>query len=212
LIGQAPSKRTVEAEKFVLLGPQGQELGVLDGLGTGAALKLYDSQHRARIALTTADVGDLKGVVVLRSNGQVGATFGVADNDNSYVQLADKRGRPRAVLEVTDERTAISLHDEQARPRAVLDVTDDGPSISLHDEQARPRADLEVTDRGPRMRMWDSNSVIRAAVGINSDNLPVVSVTAAADPKKGSVVIAADANGGAVLITGPDGKSRNVVR
>lgn len=60
--------------------------------------------------------------------------------------------------------------------------------------------------------MWDSDSVVRAAVGINNDNVPTVSVTTAADPKRGGVVIAADAKGGAILITGPDGRSRNVVR
>jgi hypothetical protein len=59
--------------------------------------------------------------------------------------------------------------------------------------------------------MWDSNSLVRAAVGISNDNVPTVTVSAA-DPKKGSVIIAADAKGGGVLITGPDGKSRNVVR
>jgi hypothetical protein len=138
LIGQTPSKRTLEAEKFILRGPQGQELATLDGLGSGAALTLYDTQHRVRVALTTADVGNLKGVVVFGSNGQVGASFGVADNDNSYVQLANKQGRPLAILEVKDEGATVTLADEQGRPRAVFDVTGEGPSISLHDEQARP--------------------------------------------------------------------------
>jgi len=181
LIGQTPSKRTLEAEKFILRGPQGQELATLDGLGTGAALTLYDSKHRVRVALTTADAANFKGAVVFRSNGQVGASFGVADNDDSYVQLADKQGRPGAILEVKDEGATVTLADKQGRPRAVFDVTDEGPSISLHDEQARPRADLELTDRGPRMRMWDSNSVVRAAVGISNDNVSTVSVTTAAD-------------------------------
>jgi hypothetical protein len=94
----------------------------------------------------------------------------------------------------------------------MLGVTDEGPSISLGDEQSRPRAGLELTSQGPRMRMWDSNSVVRASVGITADNVPVVTVASAGDPKKGSVVIAADAKGGGVLITGPDGRSRNVVR
>ncbi len=211
LVGQTPSRRTLEAEKFILRGPQGQELATLDGLGSGAALTLYDTRHRVRAALTTADIGSLNGVVVFRSNGQVGASFGVADNDNSYVQLADKQGRPGAILEVKDEGATVTIADKQGRPRAVLDVTGEGPSISLHDEQARPRAGLELTDRGPRLAMWDSNSVMRAAVGVKNDNVPVVTVSTA-DPKKGSVVIAADDKGGAVLITGPDGRSRNVVR
>jgi hypothetical protein len=62
------------------------------------------------------------------------------------------------------------------------------------------------------MVMWDSNSVMRAAVGVKSDNVPMVTVSTGADPKKGSVVIAAYAKGGAVVITGSDGRPRNVVR
>jgi hypothetical protein len=212
LIGQTPPNRTLEAEKFILRGPQGQELASLEGLGTGAALKLYDSQHRVRVALTTADGANLKGVGVFRSNGQVGASFGVGDDDSPYVQLADKQGRPGALLQLADEGPTVSLMDNQGRPRAIFDVTGEGPNISLHDEQTRPRADFEVTDKGPRMRMWDSNSVTRVAVGISDRDVPGVTVTSSTDPKRGSVVIAADAKGGGILITGPDGRSRNVVR
>lgn len=149
LIGQTPSKRTLEGEKFILRGPRGEELATLDGLGTGAALTLYDGQHRVRVALTTADAGNLKGVAVFGSNGRVAASFGVADNDDSQIQLVDKQGHPGAILEVTDQGPAATFADKQGRPRAVLDVTGEGPSISLHDELARPRADLELTDRGP---------------------------------------------------------------
>src|SRR5580693_6475854 len=100
LIGQTASKRTVEAEKFVLRGPQGQELAILDGLGTGASLTLYDGQHRVRVALTTADVGNLKGLAVFSSKGQVNASLGVGDNDGPFVQLVDKQGNLGALLEV----------------------------------------------------------------------------------------------------------------
>jgi len=72
---QDSSKRTVEAEEFILRGPQGQELAKLGQLGTGAGLTLYDNQHRARVFLTTAD-GIGKRIVTFRSNGQVGASLG----------------------------------------------------------------------------------------------------------------------------------------
>jgi hypothetical protein len=212
LIGQSPSNRTLEAEKFILRGPQGQELAILDGLGTGAALKLYDGQHRVRVVLTTADAGNLKGLAVFRSNGQVDASLGVADNDNPFVQLVDKQGNLGALLEVADDGPSLALSDKQGQPRAILIVNGEGPSISLHDEQGRPRTDLELSDGGPRMRMWDSNSVVRAAVGIGKGDVPGITVSTGADPKKGSVIIAADAKGGGVLITGPDGRSRNIMR
>jgi hypothetical protein len=59
--------------------------------------------------------------------------------------------------------------------------------------------------------MRDSTSTIRAVVAIHNE-APVLSLSAGPDPTKGSVVISAGAKGGGVLITGADGKSRNVMR
>jgi len=96
--GQDSSKRTVEAEEFIPRGPQGQELAKLGQMGTGAGLMLYDNQHLARVFLTTAD-GVGKRIVTFRSNGQVGASLGVGDNDNPFVALSDKSGKPIVVLD-----------------------------------------------------------------------------------------------------------------
>jgi hypothetical protein len=210
LVAQTPSKRIVEAEEFILRGPQGQELAKLDGMGTGAALWLYDNQHRARVALTTADGFDHKGVAVFRSTGQVAATFGVDDGDDPRIDLDDKTGRSIAFLGLTNGDPTLVFTDKEARPRAMLYVRDVGPSISLLDEQAKPKADLEVTDQGPKMRMWDSNSIMRVAMGVTRDGVSGVTITSGVDPKKGSVFIGADTKGGDVFITGPDGQPRNV--
>jgi hypothetical protein len=61
------------------------------------------------------------------------------------------------------------------------------------------------------MRMWDSNSVIRAVVAIHNE-VPMLTLGTGVDPRMGSVIISSDAKGGGILITGPDGKSRSVVR
>jgi len=166
LIAQAPSKRTVEAEQFILRGPKGQELATLDGEATGATLILFDSHHRGRIAL-------------LSSDAESGAGFFGTDQKSA------------ASIEVNDKNQ---------------------PVVELRDEQGRTRADFGITDKGPVMQMWDANSKIRAAVAIHSE-VPIVTVDAGTDPRKGSVIMSTDAKGGGVLmITGPDGKSRNVTR
>jgi hypothetical protein len=213
LLAQAPSKRIVEAEEFILRGPQGQELAKLDGSGTGAVLSLYDSQHRVRIALTSADVGNLKGIAAFRSNGQVGAKFGVEDNDNSSLELRDARGSAVALLQLSGEGPSFILTDNDMRPpRAVLVVHNEVAGFSLQDEKGRQRTSLELTDMGPKLRFWDANGVGRAGIGIDSSNVPVISVTTGSDPKEGSVVIASDEKGGGVLITDANGNSRNVIR
>jgi hypothetical protein len=171
LIGQTPSKRTLEAEKFILRGPQGQELATLDAEGTGALLLLYDSQHRPRVSLVSSD------------------------------------GESGAAIMGTDLKSAASI-EVNAKNR---------PVVELQDEQGRTRADFAITDQGPAMRMWDSNSNMRAAVAIHNE-VPMVTVSAGSDPRKGSVVIGAGAGdwgvskGGHILITGPDGKARDVMK
>jgi len=165
LFGQAPAKRIVEAEKFILRGPQGQELAFLDGEGTGAILTLFDSKHRARIAIESSD-GE-SGVVAFGSDLKAGAS-----------------------IEVND---------------------DNQPVVSLIDGQGRARTEVAVKDNGPAIRMWDSNSIARVAMAVDKD-VPVISMQSGSDISKGSVIVTADAKGGNVLITGSDGKPRNVLR
>jgi len=124
---QDSSKRTVEAEEFILRGPQGQELAKLGQLGTGAGLTLYDNQHRARVFLTTAD-GIGKRIVTFRSNGQVGASLGVGDNDNPFVELSDKSGKPIVILEHGDDGPMLAFADKEQHPRMALNVDNTGPS------------------------------------------------------------------------------------
>jgi hypothetical protein len=166
LFGQAPAKRIVEAEEFILRGPQGQELASLDSEATGAFLMLFDSKHRARIVLQSSD-GE-SGVGVLGTDPKAGV--GIEVNDNNK------------------------------------------PVVSLLDEQGRTRAELAIMDNGPAIRMRDSSSNVRAAMSVSKD-VPIITVYSGPDPGKGSVIVTAGVKeGGAVLITGSDGKARNVER
>jgi hypothetical protein len=165
LIGQTGSKRVVEAGEFILRGPQGQELATLDSFGTGAALTLYDSKHRVRIAVTTHE----------------------------------------------DTEPGVIVYDSNAKSSAVMGVSNNNPFVQLQDQQERTRADIALTPEGPAVRMWDSASVMRAAITIHNE-VPMVTVASGADSKKGGVILAGDNSGGHVMITGTDGKARNVMR
>jgi hypothetical protein len=194
LIGQTPSRRTVEAEEFILRGPQGQELATLDGAGTGAALALYDSQHRLRL--------------VLRSDASFSAINLLDSGERVHIALlsSDAHG-PAAVLTGSDLKSSASV--------AVLN---NSPNIQLHDDEGRIRADFGLTELGPLMRVYDSHSDTRAAFGI-SEEVPMVTVGGPAG--KGGVMMSAGGTGkgstkrvmgGIIIVTGPDGKSRNVTR
>lgn len=126
--------------------------------------------------------------------------------------LFDNHHRARFVVLSADDSSGAAFLGTDQKSAASIEVNDENrPVISLSDERGKTRADLVIAKQGPAMRLWDSNSSIRAVVGIDN-NLPVVTVSSGPDPKKGSVIIGSDAKGGSVLITGPDGKSRNLVR
>jgi hypothetical protein len=188
LIGQAPSRRTLEAEEFILRGPQGQELATLDATGTGAALALYDSQHHLKMVLRS---DTLLSAITLLDSGQKGQI---------------------ALLSSDDDGPALVLRGSDLKRIAMIGVPRTGPNVQLHDEQGRIRAEFGMTEFGPAMRMWDSNSDTRAVVAI-SDEIPMISVAGPA--RKGGVMMAAGGpwpgaltkKGGDLIITKPDGKT-----
>ena len=87
LAAQTAPMRTVEAERFILRGAQGNELASLSGDDTGAALTLYDGQHQQRATLRSgSEVSGLsidnaqKGSVVVGSSSE-GSILSVQGND-----------------------------------------------------------------------------------------------------------------------------------
>jgi hypothetical protein len=188
LIGQTPTRRTLEAEEFILRGPQGQELATLDGAGTGAALALYDSQHHLRM--------------VLRSDTRFSAINLLDSNEKGHVM----------VLSSDAEGPAMALTGTDLKSSANVSVLNNSPNVQLHDVQERIRAEFGMTELGPAMRMYDSNSNTRAVVAL-ANEVPMVGVNG--PDGKGGVIMAAGGTGpgtlarkgGDLIITKPDGKT-----
>ena len=95
----------------------------------------------------------------------------MGDNDNPFVELSDKSGKPIVILELGDDGPMLAFADKEQHPRMALNVDNTGPSITLHDERSQqPRASFELSDQsGPAVRMWDSSSNVRAAIGVTKD-------------------------------------------
>ena len=179
LIGQTPARRTVEAEQFILRGPQGQELATLDSAGTGAALALYDSQHHVRILLRSE--GGFSGISLLDSGRKIHVAIASSDAEG-----------PAVILTGTDLKSD-----------AGISVAHNTPDILLHDEQGRIRGEFGLTEGNPMMRVYGSNSDTRAGVAVMGE-VPLVSV---GGPKLGSVLMTANEKGGELAIFKPDGKT-----
>jgi len=129
LIAQAPSKRTVEAEQFILRGSQGQELASLDRSETGATLTLYDGHHRGRIALLSSDAES--GAAFLGTDGKSAASIEVNGDNRPVVSLSDGQGRTRGDFAITDQGPAMRMWDSNSAMRAVVAIHDEVPMLTI---------------------------------------------------------------------------------
>ena len=192
LVGQvSTSRRTLEAEEFILRGPQGQELATLDSAGSGAALALYDSQHHLRI--------------VLRTDTQFSMVSLLDRGEKGHIALLSHADGPTVVLTGNDLKSSVSMG-----------VLENAPNFQIKDGQDRIRGDFGMAELGPMLRMYDGRSETRTSVGI-VEEVPMVAVAGPAG--RGGVSISAGGTGkgslgkpgGDILITGADGKTRSVV-
>ena len=132
-------------------------------------------------------------------------------NTGASLTLFDSKHGMRAALLSSDTAGLAVVYGNDQKTSASIGVDNRSPVVQLQDEQEQTRADMAITDKGPAIRMWDSNHNIRAAIAIDKE-VPILTVGSGPDPSKGSVIVTADAKGGNVLITGSDGKGRNVAR
>lgn len=129
-----PKKRTVEAEKSILLGPSGQtraELGV--GLMSALSLPRLDGEKPKATGLRLYD-----------EDGEVRAGVGAPPG---FVNLSLSGGAGRVSLAATPESTGLLLFGKgEEEVIASLAAQEDGPvALELRDERGRPRAVLGCT-------------------------------------------------------------------
>lgn len=141
LMGQAlPTRRTVDAEEFVLRDAAGTPRAVLSLKAEGApTLAFFDPSGKTR------------------------AWFGVRGGGSPYLLFADHAGKPRAGLSVKDDGSPeLTFIDLTGNPRALLQVPSDGQaSLALYDHLGRARAGLGVSRNGsPELRLLDKDGKV----------------------------------------------------
>jgi hypothetical protein len=160
---RAPSTRTVEAEQFVLLGPNRARRGIIEVSDKGtAALYLNDENGKERTelrvtadgtaSLTFFDAGGNQRVVVgdgASPQGQAG--IGVFSADGTQVASLSSIASGEVNMTLYDNKTGLA--------RAGLGLAADGaPALVLFDQNGKDRAELHVNSAGrPGLAMVDEN-------------------------------------------------------
>jgi hypothetical protein len=164
--------RTVEAEKFVLLGRQGDERGIIQVSDKGAAaiylndesgkeraelkvsadgraaLGFYDVNGNKRVVVGEGPAtGGQAGIGVFSAGGNQVAGFSAAANGEVNLTLYDsKSGLARVGLGLSADGTpALALFDQNGKDRAELHVDKTGkPGLALADENGKSIAGLPM--------------------------------------------------------------------
>lgn len=167
----AHAGRELRAEKFVLVGRDGTERGVIEvnsrgfavvGLNdqsgrlrsqlrvgeNGSALGFYDQNGNKRVIIGDTPIGR-DGMAIYGTSGRQMAGFTVAGDNQSSVTLYDPaNGRARVGLGVAANGIpALVLFDQNGRDRAELHVNANGkPGLALADENGKSVAGLPMQE------------------------------------------------------------------
>ena len=155
--------RTVEAEEFVLLGPNRARRGVIEVSDKGtAALYLNDENGKERAELTVAAdgraslgfydaAGNQRVVVGEGPSAQGQAGIGVFSADGNQVASLSSAASGEVNITLYDNKTGLA--------RAGLGLAADGaPALVLFDQNGRDRAELHVNSAGkPGLALADEN-------------------------------------------------------
>jgi hypothetical protein len=148
-------KTIIEAEQFVLRGPDGKvraTLALRDESAMG--LDLYDASGRARAGLDLASDGQ-GSVWLAAADGQVTAAF------NAHGLRVTDPGGETAVV----GGNGFTLVDRNQKGRAGLVMkNDDAPSLTLYDGDGRTGALVDVSAEGSRLGLF-FGGVVRAGIG-----------------------------------------------
>lgn len=158
-----PGARSVEAQQFVLLGPNGERRGLIYVSDKGtAAVYLNDENAKERTELkVTADgrsslgfydaAGNQRVVVGNGASAQGDAGIGVFSADGNQVATLSSTASGDVNMTLYDNKTGLA--------RAGLGVAADGaPALVLFDHNGKDRAELHVTSAGkPGLALADEN-------------------------------------------------------
>ncbi len=160
---RAHHTRTVEAEKFVLLGRNGDQRGVIQVSDKGtAAIYLNDETGKERAELRVAadgraslgfyDAGGAKRVVVGQGSTEDSqAGLGIFGKDGDQLASLSSSANGEVNLTLYDHKSGLA--------RAGLGLSGDGvPALVLFDQNGKDRAELHLSASGkPGLALADEN-------------------------------------------------------
>jgi hypothetical protein len=155
--------RTVEAEQFVLVGPNGERRGIMQVNDKGmAALYLNDENGKERTELTVTAGGRASlAFYDAAGNQRVVMGEGASPQDQVGIGVFSTDGTQVASLTSTASGEAnVTLYDgKTGLARAGLGLATDGtPALALFDQSGKDRAELHVTSAGkPGLALADEN-------------------------------------------------------
>lgn len=121
LMGQAPARRTVEANEFILKDMEGKVRGQFSTGGTGQPfLNLSDESGKERVVLDLNPV--MAGLRIIDANGmtRVGLHSTEIGQGLTLLTLMDAKGAVRVSLTAQDSMSGLALRDEEGKDIADL--------------------------------------------------------------------------------------------
>lgn len=115
LMGHVLDEKVVEAERFVLLDPNGETRAVLVVTNGGAGLYLYDNKGKLRTGLV-GGMEDETGLSLYGSDGKESARLNVYADGRPSMTLLGKEAKPKATLTVlSDDSSHLFISDKDGR-------------------------------------------------------------------------------------------------
>lgn len=125
VMGQAPSKKIVEANEFILKDDGGKVRGKLWTNGDESIIDLVDEYGRGRLQL---DAGNYQSTIsVMDSNGKPRAKLSSNNAGITELKFSDAKGKDMVNVNVyPDVGSAVQLSNRDGKTNAVLGASSDG--------------------------------------------------------------------------------------
>ena len=138
-MGQAPAKKVIEANEFVLRDASGQA--------------------RARLSMEMKDRPALSFY-----KDETNITASIAGGDEPYLTMWRTGTADVVQLTATKEILGLAIYEKEIR--AGLSVQKGVPGLELYNEYGKPQVGLELSSRGPNFTLTDPNFKASVEMGV----------------------------------------------
>jgi hypothetical protein len=143
VMGQAASKKTVEANEFILRDDSGNIRAKLEMVGT--------------LPVPEMTLFDDKGNASVRMNG------GINENLGAGISLFDSRGQERESFRVLQDGPALTLEDSKGKNRGIFGFSEprNNTLLAVFDMDGNPRGQFAGGNNGAALELYDSKQALR---------------------------------------------------